>query len=105
MARPFRAPFLSASEDAVSLTGISQPFGRLSQTLRQITHVLRTRAPLYSDCSFRARLACVRHAASVRSEPGSNSPKLKESNWFELSLAELLGSFRTFKTRLCVCSE
>jgi hypothetical protein len=37
--------------------------------------VLLTRAPLYSPpCGdFRARLACVRHAASVDSEPGSNS--------------------------------
>lgn len=38
-------------------------------------HVLLTRAPLYSeDCSpFLARLACVKRAASVDSEPGSNS--------------------------------
>ncbi|TMB00106.1 MAG: hypothetical protein E6J57_08550 [Deltaproteobacteria bacterium] len=38
--------------------------------------MLLTRAPLYSgSCPpFLARLACVRHAASVRSEPGSNSP-------------------------------
>jgi hypothetical protein len=36
--------------------------------------VLRTRAPVYSPCGFLPRLACVRHAASVRSEPGSNSP-------------------------------
>jgi len=38
--------------------------------------VLLTRAPLYSvtEATFLARLACVRHAASVRSEPGSNSP-------------------------------
>ena len=37
--------------------------------------MLLTRAPLYSwDCShFLVRLACVRHAASVDSEPGSNS--------------------------------
>jgi hypothetical protein len=37
--------------------------------------VLLTRAPLYSwYCyHFLARLACVRHAASVDSEPGSNS--------------------------------
>ena len=37
--------------------------------------MLLTRAPLYSPpCGgFRARLACVRHAASVDSEPGSNS--------------------------------
>ena len=38
--------------------------------------MLLTRSPLYSlpEGNFPARLACVRHAASVRSEPGSNSP-------------------------------
>ena len=38
-------------------------------------HVLLTRAPLYSqtEVRFLVRLACVRHAASVDSEPGSNS--------------------------------
>jgi hypothetical protein len=37
--------------------------------------VLLTRAPLYStpEGVFRVRLACLRHAASVDSEPGSNS--------------------------------
>ncbi len=37
--------------------------------------MLLTRPPLYSgtEAPFRARLACVRHAASVDSEPGSNS--------------------------------
>jgi hypothetical protein len=37
--------------------------------------VLLTRAPLYSppEGRFRVRLACLRHAASVDSEPGSNS--------------------------------
>jgi hypothetical protein len=39
------------------------------------SHVLLTRTPLYSrSCPrFPVRLACVRHAASVDSEPGSNS--------------------------------
>jgi hypothetical protein len=69
-----RPPFPPVSEETVGLSRISQPFGRLSESPGQITHVLRTRAPLYSGCPFRARLACVRHAASVRSEPGSNSP-------------------------------
>ena len=38
--------------------------------------MLRTRTPLYSETevSFLVRLACVKYAASVRSEPGSNSP-------------------------------
>ena len=57
------------------ICGISTGFPVLFPTSGQITHVLLTRAPLYSeDCSpFLARLACVRHAASVDSEPGSNS--------------------------------
>src|SRR5439155_24642406 len=55
--------------------GISPGFPRLSPTRRQVSHVLLTRAPLYSSpCGdFLVRLACVRHAASVDSEPGSNS--------------------------------
>src|ERR1041385_4378180 len=37
--------------------------------------MLLTRTPLYSspEGDFRVRLACLRHAASVDSEPGSNS--------------------------------
>ena len=61
-----------------TLSGISPPFGGLFLTEGQVAHVLLTRSPLYSSpCGdFLARLACVRHAASVRSEPGSNSPRL-----------------------------
>src|SRR6185436_5598986 len=54
--------------------GISVPFETLSPTRRQVTHALLTRLPL--SCPLRGnrvRLACVRHAASVDSEPGSNS--------------------------------
>ena len=56
--------------------GISHPFGWLSPSERQIIHVLLTRPPLYSgaEAPFLARLACVKPAANVRSEPGSNSP-------------------------------
>ena len=68
-------PALTSSPfgDVVSCC-ISPPFGRLSTTSRQITYVLLTRAPLYRNCFLLARLACVRRAANVRSEPGSNSP-------------------------------
>ena len=59
-----------------SVWGISQPFGWLSPAQRQITHVLLTRSPLYYSEESLVRLACVRRAASVRSEPGSNSQKL-----------------------------
>ena len=58
------------------LSSISPSFDGLSQTPRQVVHVLLTRTPVYSpSCpDFLPRLACLRHAASVRSEPGSNSP-------------------------------
>jgi hypothetical protein len=60
------------------LSGISSGFPELSQSQGQVAHVLLTRSPLgTARCCHRtdlARLACVRHAASVRPEPGSNSP-------------------------------
>jgi hypothetical protein len=43
-----RPPFPAGAEAPVVSSGISTPFGELFQTLGQITHVLRTRAPLYS---------------------------------------------------------
>ena len=48
-------------------TGYSPPFG----TFPCITHPCAT---LLTPKGFLVRLACVKHAASVRSEPGSNSP-------------------------------
>src|SRR3982751_2134795 len=60
------------------LSGISTGFPVLSQSYRQVAHVLLTRPPLtqrkQASSKF-ARLACIRHAASVRPEPGSNSPR------------------------------
>src|SRR5262249_29719333 len=57
------------------ISGISPRFRGLSQSQGQVTHVLLTRSPLeYPRRSLSARLACVKHAASVRPEPGSNSP-------------------------------
>src|SRR2546427_2382552 len=57
------------------ISGISPRFRGLSQSQGQVTHVLLTRSPLeYPQRGLSARLACVKHAASVRPEPGSNSP-------------------------------
>ena len=50
---------------------------RLSKRRGQVTHVLLTRSPLspkHKSALDPVRLACVKHAASVRPEPGSNSP-------------------------------
>ena len=72
--------FTSAPCEAVVLCGISNCFQLLSPCLGQIAHALLTRPPLEHDSFCRslfphvpARLACVKHAASVRPEPGSNS--------------------------------
>ena len=61
--------------------GISSRFQLLSPSERQVPHALLTRPPLSSASIGRilfpqilVRLACVKHAASVRPEPGSNSP-------------------------------
>ena len=57
------------------ISGISPRFRGLSQSQGQVAHVLLTRSPLvYPRRGLTVRLACVKHAASVRPEPGSNSP-------------------------------
>ena len=62
----------------MGVSGISSGFPGLSQTWGQVAHVLLTRSPLalhqYCYRMVPARLACIKHAASVRPEPGSNSP-------------------------------
>ena len=63
------------------LSGISTCFQVVSQTMGQVPHVLLTpsaaRFPnVITEVNLLvplARLACIRHAASVRPEPGSNS--------------------------------
>src|SRR6476646_8316020 len=60
----------------VVVSGISSGFPELSRCDGQIAHVLLTRSPLvYPRRALSARLACVKHAASVRPETGSNSPR------------------------------
>ena len=68
------APFMTFPCRKIIICGINLPFGRLSPSVRQVAHVLLTRPPLVHTrrCSL-ARLACVKHAASVHPEPGSNS--------------------------------
>ena len=52
-----------------NLCGISPSFEGLSPTTGQVTYALLSRLPLTRRS---VRLACVRRAASVRPEPGSN---------------------------------
>ena len=76
------------------LSGISTCFQVVSQSLGQIAHVLLTHPPLASNKSSRRnlwirldRLACIRHAASVRPEPGSNS---QFENWALFNLLQII---------------
>ena len=70
--------FLTWPCGLVGASGISSGFPLLSRSSGQVPHVLLTRSPLgLLQCYHRmspVRLACVKHAASVRPEPGSNSP-------------------------------
>ena len=77
--------------DHAALCGISSRFQLLSPSGRQVPHALLTRPPLSSSEICRSfnhknsvRLACVRHAASVRPEPGSNSLKKFKSFGIQL---------------------
>ena len=76
------------------LCGISVRFQTLSPATRQISHALLTRSPLFILVQvprFVARLACIRHAASVRPEPGSNSHlKFTSSNELAVVCLSLL---------------
>ena len=67
----------------MTLCGITIRFQMLFPSERQVTHALLTRPPLIHSSvdrslrrNFIVRLACVKHAASVRPEPGSNSLKI-----------------------------
>ena len=72
-AQSLAGPLASRPCGPLASCGISRRFHRLSPTPRQVAHVLRTRPPLGPRRSP-VRLACVKRAASVRPEPGSNSP-------------------------------
>ena len=75
--------------------GINPNFFGLSLCERQIVYALRTRTPVEAR-RLLPRLACVRPAASVHPEPGSNSSSLKSlissnrlSYWLQVSLNSL----------------
>ena len=86
------APLITEPCGSVISCGISVLFRTLSPSERQVTHALLTRPPLFHYSvgrslrhNFIVRLACVRHAASVRPEPGSNSLKIV-SNRFRVQI-------------------
>ncbi len=103
-------PFPTVPEGTVVLCGISRPFGLLSPAPGHVIYVLLTRAPLTHRSEF-VRLACVKPAASVRSEPGSNSPvesgfaSSMTSSFFVLKTYSKACRYSVFKDRLVNRSE
>ena len=72
---PTHLPIMSCN--TIGPSGISSGFPKLSPSRGQLDYVLLARPPLYSSEDFHVRLACLIHAANVRSEPGSN-PSLEK---------------------------
>ena len=81
-AHPIPPEFFTPGHAAlVRLCGFSSRFRLLSPCMGQVAHALLTRPPLSHNFFFPegnlkecfVRLACVKHAASVHPEPGSNS--------------------------------
>ena len=60
------------------LAHLSMRYSPLKDTFRCITHPFATRRQ--AEAPAAVRLACVKHAASVQSEPGSNSSVLSLSH-------------------------
>ena len=91
------------------LCGISSRFQLLSPCTRQVTHALLTRPPLShkiispegNQIKCFVRLACVKHAASVHPEPGSNSlNKCAHQDFHVLALMKIVrSSSRTCSAR------
>src|SRR4029077_5509770 len=72
---PHRKSFPPHTMQCVVLSGIKPSFPGFSRNAGQIPHVLLPLSPLeHPRRGLSVRLACVKHAASVRPEPGSNSP-------------------------------
>ena len=100
------------------LCGISSRFQLLSPCVRQVIHALLTRPPLShrtiipegNQVKCFVRLACVKHAASVHPEPGSNShkkffPFQNQLAIFNHSLIPNVTVLGCFDFRLCCSLE
>ena len=86
----------------------NRPFGRLSPCDGQVAYALLTRPPLATKVLLprdAARLACVRPAASVYPEPGSNSPLYKFFLIIRGSECMFFFPFILFDTPVKVCSN
>src|SRR3954469_7585462 len=68
-----RSPALALLPHSV-LARLSASYPQLQGRFPRVTHPCATQHPEYCYPEYRVQLACLIHAASVRSEPESNSP-------------------------------
>ena len=101
--QPRPPPKADYSFDLSILCGISLGFPRLSPTQGQVvTCYSPGRHYTHGLLHFPVRLACVRHAASVDSEPGSNSHLKPEPVWVDRqpppaeAMVHLVSTFRLY---------
>ena len=85
------SPFTPVRCRTVVICGISDHFWPLFPSMGQIVHALLTRPPL-TPLLMPARLACIRHAASVSPEPGSNSHVLRSYTLRDTALNALFAT-------------
>ena len=96
------------------LCGIISRFQLLSPSIGQVTHALLTRPPLSDPNEFHqeqaqsglredhsVRLACVKHAASVYPEPGSNSQNVI----YEVYAGLRLSNRKSLLFKVCIRSN
>ena len=67
------------------LANLSISYPPLLGTFRYVTHPFATRHPRSKLLCAAVRLACVKHAASVQSEPGSNYAQIAQNDQLENS--------------------
>ena len=98
------APLVYRGCPQYTLCGISSRFQLLSPSERQVAHTLLTRPPLSHSSKLKCfvRLACVRHAASVHPEPGSNSQYIVSQ---QLSLLKSLLKLSSSQKNFIVISD
>ena len=83
---PTRAsPKADKSFNPKTICGISYPFEQLFLTLGQIPTRYSAVRRSCTPKGLTARLACVKHAASIHPEPGSNSPLKCTRNTYDLT--------------------
>ena len=101
-------PLADRSCDPYATFGISAAFAALSPPSGQIAHAFLALPPLRRAVLLRpaaVRLACLIHAASVRSEPESNSQEKKSTRFHRPKPRNVFRSVQIASTSFCLSAS